>query len=73
MATKIQDNIEGRFYVDTNCINCSICSEIVPQIFEINHDEGYEYVHTQPSTQVDFALVAEVIDICPANAIQDNG
>ncbi len=73
MAQKISENLEGRFYVDTNCINCSLCSEIVPGVFATNHDEGYEFVHQQPLSKTDLALVAEAMEICPANAIQDNG
>ncbi|MCP3873259.1 MAG: ferredoxin [Desulfobacteraceae bacterium] len=73
MATRYKENIAGRFYVDTNCINCSLCAQIAPNIFVTNHDEGYEYVHQQPGNNEENALVAELIEICPANAIQDNG
>jgi ferredoxin len=73
MIEKIPENIEGRFYVDTNCINCSLCPEIAPQIFATNHEEGYEYVARQPNNEEEFNLVNEAIKLCPANAIQDNG
>ncbi len=73
MAEKIKDNISGQYYVDINCINCSICTEIAPEIFATNHDEGYEYIHRQPANKDEKRMVAELIGLCPANAIQDNG
>jgi len=73
MAPKAEQNIEGRFYVDTNCINCSLCPEIAPDIFATNHDLGYEYVKKQPGHEIELIQVAEAMDLCPASAIQDNG
>ena len=73
MATRIQQNINGKFYVDINCINCSICAEIAPGIFTTNHDEGYEYIFKQPESGEEKALVEELIELCPASAIQSDG
>ena len=73
MVKKLPQNVYGRFYVDTNCINCSLCPEIAPDIFATNHDQGYEYIKKQPQNTAELDLVAEVIQLCPANAVQDNG
>ena len=73
MTQKFAENIGGRFYVDTNCINCSPCAEMAPTVFATNHEEGYEYVKKQPDTQAELALTVEAIEICPTNAIQDQG
>lgn len=73
MIGKILENIEGRFYVDTHCINCSLCPEIASQIFATNHEEGYEYVKRQPCNEAELQLVAEAMALCPASAIRDNG
>jgi len=73
MVKKIPQNAEGRFYVDTHCINCSLCPEIAPDIFATNHDLGVEYVKKQPENATEHKLMAEAINLCPANAIQDNG
>lgn len=73
MLRKIPQNVDGRFYVDTRCINCSLCAEMAPDIFETNHEDGYEYVKKQPQNKTEHQLVAEAIELCPANAIQDNG
>lgn len=71
MARKIPENADGRFYVDTNCINCSLCPEIAKDIFATNHDEGYEYVKKQPQNDAELRLVQEVIRLCPASAVRD--
>lgn len=73
MVKRIPQNADGGVYVDTHCINCSLCPEIAPDIFATNHDEGYEYVKKQPQNTTERKLVAEAIRLCPANAIQDNG
>lgn len=73
MIKKTGQNVEGRFYIDTHCINCSLCPEISPDIFATNHDAGHEYVKKQPGNTTEFTLMAEAINLCPANAIRDNG
>ena len=73
MVEKARGNCEGRFYVDTHCINCSLCPEIAAGIFATNHEDGYEYVVRQPETKQEFQLVAEAINLCPASAIRDDG
>ena len=71
MAKKIPQNIDGRFYVDIHCINCSLCPEIATDIFATDHDLGLEYVKKQPENEAELMLVAEAIKLCPASAIQD--
>jgi ferredoxin len=73
MVNKTPQNVEGRFYVDTHCINCSLCSEIAPDIFATNHHEGYEYVRKQPQNEAEHQRVAEAMGLCPARSIQDSG
>ncbi len=38
-----------------------------------NHDLGYEYVCKQPESKSEKGLLAEAIDLCPSDAIKDNG
>lgn len=72
MAKKYPENCEGRFYVDDRCINCSLCTLIAPELFATNHEQGYEYLKRQPRREDEFVLVAEIINICPADAVVDN-
>ena len=73
MVKKVSQNIAGKIYVNTHCINCSLCAEIIPDVFATNHDEGYEYVKKQPQHKTEHKLVAEAMQLCPANAIRNDG
>jgi len=73
MVKKISQNIAGKIYVNTHCINCSLCAEILPDVFATNHDEGVEYVKKQPENKTEHKLVAEAMQLCPANAIRNDG
>ena len=37
---RYQDNVVGKYYVDYDCIDCGLCSEIAPQNFchSLNQD-----------------------------------
>ncbi|MBF0574064.1 MAG: ferredoxin [Desulfamplus sp.] len=67
--TIITENVSGMFYVDIRCIGCSVCAEIAPSHFATNHDEGYEYVYSQPISESEINLCKEAMEICPVNAI----
>ena len=33
---KFEDNVEGQYYVDEECIDCNLCREIAPSNFKAN-------------------------------------
>lgn len=49
------------------CISCGLCTEIVPEVFEMNADEKSEALDTVTDENQD--SVQEAIDSCPTNAI----
>ncbi len=67
------ENVPGKYYVNFKCIGCAVCSEIAPDIFAANHEEGYEYVHIQPSCESEEQLCRELMELCPVNAIGVRG
>lgn len=73
MSEKFRENVPGKFYVDTRCINCSICREIAPDNFKTNHEDGYEYVCKQPDDDREASLIMEAMVLCPVDAVKDNG
>jgi ferredoxin len=73
MAHRLSQNVQGRFYVDSNCINCSLCPEIAPENFMTNQHKGYEYVSKQPVNDQETTLIEEAMVLCPSNAIKDSG
>jgi ferredoxin len=70
---KIPDNVPGKFYVDSNCIDCDVCRTTAPNNFEANEDEGYSFVCKQPADDEEEAQVEEAIESCPVEAIGDDG
>ena len=69
---KYTDNAPGKYYVDTQCIDCNLCRELAPENFT-NHDDGYSYVYKQPIEQGEADACAEAMENCPVEAIGDDG
>ena len=70
---KNSENVEGKFYVDEQCIDCDLCRETAPDNFEREEDEGYSYVDKQPENDEEFELCMEALEGCPVEAIGDDG
>ncbi|MBF0101179.1 MAG: ferredoxin [Desulfobacterales bacterium] len=70
---RISENITGKYYVNYRCIGCMLCSEIASANFTSNHLEGYDYVYKQPENDTEEQLCIELMDICPVNAIGNDG
>ena len=69
---KLPDNVPGKFYVDRQCIDCDVCRDTSPANFTRNDENGYSYVHRQPSTPEEFELFREALMACPVEAIGDD-
>ena len=70
---KLEDNVPGKYYVDSSCIDCDVCRTTAPNNFEANEDEGYSFVCKQPENDEETAQVEESIESCPVEAIGDDG
>lgn len=70
---KNEKNVPGKFYVDSNCIDCDLCRETAPDFFKRDDDEGVSYVSCQPASEADVALCQEALEGCPVQAIGDDG
>ncbi len=66
---RLDQNVEGEFFVDSSCIDCDTCRFVAPAVF--TRDDGIELsvVHHQPSSdeQTERALMALVA--CPTSSI----
>lgn len=67
------DNTTGKFYVDSQCIDCDVCRDTAPKNFMRNDENGYSYVYHQPSTSDELALCEEAREACPVEAIGEDG
>ena len=69
---KYEDNVKGKFYVDTECIDCNLCRELAPENFT-NLGDGYSYVYKQPENQGEADTCLDAMENCPVEAIGDDG
>jgi len=70
---KLPDNVPGKYYVDSNCIDCDVCRTTAPNNFAANEDEGYSYVMKQPENEEEEELCQQAMEECPVEAIGDDG
>lgn len=70
---KFTDNVPGKYYVDEDCIDCSLCSEIAPMCFQVNLQQGHDFVYQQPKDPSEEELCIEAMESCPVDAIGDDG
>jgi len=67
------DNAAGKYYVDTQCIDCDVCRVTAPDNFRREEDKGYSYVCRQPDNPEQEAACQEAMDSCPVEAIGNDG
>jgi ferredoxin len=67
------ENVPGKFYVDSQCIDCDLCRETAPNNFTRADDEGYSFVFKQPENADELAQAREAMEGCPVEAIGEDG
>lgn len=72
-SAKFDQNIDGKFYVDDQCIACDACCVEAPSFFLMNDDDGHAYVAKQPKTSEEFDECENALAACPVGAIGDDG
>ncbi len=73
ITNKYNDNVAGKFYVDSQCIDCDLCRETAPDNFKRNEDNGYSFVYKQPENAEEEVRCEEAKDGCPVEAIGNDG
>jgi len=73
VANKYSENVEGKFYVDDQCIDCDLCRETAPSNFKRNDDGGHSFVYKQPESPEEETLCKEAMEGCPVEAIGSDG
>ena len=71
--SKVNKNVSGKYYVDTNCSACAVCEGMAPDIFKMTDDGVYAYVVKQPENTDEEKLCKEVMEACPVEAIGEDG
>ena len=70
---KFSENARGKFYVDSQCIDCDVCRDTSPKNFTRYDENGYSYIYKQPETPEEIELCEEALSACPVEAIGDDG
>ena len=70
---KLEQNVPGKYYVDSSCTDCEACNDTAPDLFARDEDEGYSYVCKQPTTPEEEELMVEALEGCPTESIGDDG
>jgi ferredoxin len=70
---RVPESIPGKYYVDTQCIDCDVCRVTAPTNFQRNESAGYSYVFRQAETAEEEQQCREAMDSCPVEAIGNDG
>ena len=66
---RVPENEQGRWFVDTACIDCDTCRCLSPLHFRRNEERSYSYVFRQPVGEEEEERVEEARECCPTGAI----
>ena len=70
---RYEDNAQGQYYVDDQCIDCDLCRETAPDNFTRQEEGGYSYLYKQPENDAELDQCYEALENCPVEAIGDDG
>ena len=70
---KWENNAEGKYYVDKNCIAAKYCVSVAPENFRMVENGSHAHVLKQPVSSDEEEQVADAIMGCPVSAIGDDG
>ena len=70
---RVPENVPGKYYVDTQCIDCDVCRVTAPMNFQRHEHKGYSYVFRQAESPEEEAQCREAMDSCPVEAIGADG
>ena len=70
---KWTQNVDGKYYVDDQCIACDACVMEAPGFFEMNDDDGHAFVLKQPSKDSEIEECENALAACPVDAIGNDG
>jgi ferredoxin len=73
LSDRLPDNVSGKFYVDSSCIDCDQCRAQAPDLFGRNDDTGTSFVKQQPQNDEELALMQEALGTCATSSIGDDG
>jgi len=73
LSNRLADNVPGKYYVDSSCIDCDQCRTDAPDLFSRNADTGMSFVKRQPANAEEAAKMEEIKDACASESIGNDG
>jgi len=70
---RLPQNVPGKFYVTSDCIDCDLCRETAPTVFRRDDHLGFSVVFHQPGSEEELQQAQEALDSCPVEAIGKDG
>jgi len=72
LPDRVPQNVAGKYYVDSSCIDCDQCRVVAPDFFGRTED-GMSFLSKQPMTPEEIASVEEAMDACATTSIGSDG
>jgi ferredoxin len=72
-SDRLKENVSGRYYVDSSCIDCDQCRAAAPKFFQRNDEIGFSTVYRQPSSAEEIKEAEEARLSCPTESIGNDG
>src|SRR5947207_4219591 len=70
LAKSLAANVAGEWFVDSTCIDCDTCGQLVPVVF--GEADGFSFVKSQPRSDEERAAVHALLS-CPTGSIGARG
>ena len=67
LKLKLDDNVEGNYFVDSTCIDCSACRRFAPSTF--GDGEDFAFVKQQPVLEAEINSANQALLSCPTASI----
>ncbi len=67
LKLKLNENVEGNYYVDSTCIDCSACRRFAPSTF--GDGDEFAFVKAQPGTEAEVLAANQALISCPTASI----
>ncbi len=67
LKLKLNENVEGNYFVDSTCIDCSACRRFAPSTF--GDGDEFAFVKEQPETKIEIHTANQALLSCPTASI----
>jgi glyoxylase-like metal-dependent hydrolase (beta-lactamase superfamily II)/ferredoxin len=68
---RVEENVEGDFFVDSTCIDCDTCRQLAPAVFGEGADHAF--VYRQPASTDERRQALHALVSCPTGSIGSRG